>query len=282
MVHVFSKSRRVPLIIKLGAGFLAFAFAILVADAGRQDSSNPSAMVQNIAAIFAPLVTPNSPGVAVLLVKDGRKLFERGYGLRDLHSAAKIDSRTNFRLASCTKQFTAMAIMLLVHDGKLRYEQKLTDVFPDFPSYGKSISIRNLLNHTGGLPDYETLMEQPKNKRKWNEDHQIQDAEVLAVLEQTDHGMFPPGTQWYYSNSGYVVLGLVVAKVAGQPFPEFLRERIFTPLKMNNTVAYEKAKTKSPIALTATPSKRTPGSKPTRALLPPRSAMGASILRWKT
>ncbi len=138
MVHVFSKtSCRIPLIVKLGAGFLAFAFAILAANAGRQDPSNPSATAQNIDAIFAPLVTSNSPGVAVLVVKDGRKLFERGYGLRDLHSAAKIDSRTNFRLASCTKQFTAMAIMLLVHDGKLRYEQKLTDSLSRFPELRK-------------------------------------------------------------------------------------------------------------------------------------------------
>jgi CubicO group peptidase (beta-lactamase class C family) len=135
-----------------------------------------------------------------------------------------------------------MAIMLLVHDGKLRYDHKLTDVFPDFPVYGKSISIRNLLNHTGGLQDYETLMEQAGTKGKWTGDHQIQDAEVLTLLKQTDHGMFPPGTQWYYSNSGYVVLGLIVAKVSGQPFPEFLRERIFAPLKMDHTVAYVKGK----------------------------------------
>jgi len=135
-----------------------------------------------------------------------------------------------------------MAIMLLVHDGKLRYDQKLTDVFRDFPAYGKSISIRNLLNHTGGLQDYETLMEQAGNREKWTEDHQIQDAEVLTLLERTDHGMFAPGTQWYYSNSGYVVLGLIVAKVSGQPFPEFLRERISAPLKMDDTVAYVKGK----------------------------------------
>ena len=190
--------------------------------------------------MFTPLVTRNSPGVAVLVVKDGRKVFERGYGLRDLRGPAKIDPRTNFRLASCSKQFTAMAIMLLVHDGKLSYDQKLTDIFPDFAAYGKSISIRNLLNHTGGLQDYETLMKRPDNKGKWTDDHQIQDAEVLTLLEQTDHGMFPPGTQWYYSNSGYVVLGLIVAKVSGQPFPEFLRQRIFAPLKMDHTQAYVK------------------------------------------
>jgi CubicO group peptidase (beta-lactamase class C family) len=233
-------SLSVPLFIKAAAGFLVFS--IIPATAGGQEPSNPSTMVQNIDAILAPLVTPRAPGVAVLVVKDGKKLFERGYGLRDLYSAAKIDPRANFRLASCSKQFTAMAIMLLVHDGKLRYDHKLTDVFPDFPVYGKSISIRNLLNHTGGLQDYETLMEQAGTKGKWTGDHQIQDAEVLTLLKQTDHGMFPPGTQWYYSNSGYVVLGLIVAKVSGQPFPEFLRERIFAPLKMDHTVAYVKGK----------------------------------------
>ena len=176
----------------------------------------------------------------MLVVKDGKKLFERGYGLRELGSAAKIDPSTNFRLASCSKQFTAMAIMLLVHDGKLQYDQKLSEIFRDFPAYGKSISIRNLLNHTGGLQDYETLMEQPGTKGKWTDDHQIQDAEVLTLLEQTDQGMFRPGTQWYYSNSGYVVLGLIVAKVSGQTFPEFLHQRIFAPLKMDHTVAYVK------------------------------------------
>jgi CubicO group peptidase (beta-lactamase class C family) len=231
-----------PLLIKLAAGFLVFTG--MVANARAQSPPKPSARGSKIEAIFASMVAPNSPGFAVLVVKDGRKLFERGYGLRDLHTATKIDPRTNFRLASCSKQFTAMAIMLLVHDGKLRYDQKLTDVFPDFPAYGKSISIRNLLNHTAGLRDYETLMEdeQRGTQGKWADDHQIQDAEVLTLLEQTDHGMFPPGTQWYYSNSGYVVLGSIVAKVSGQPFPEFLRQRIFAPLKMEHTLAYVKGR----------------------------------------
>jgi CubicO group peptidase (beta-lactamase class C family) len=224
---------------ELAAAFLAFAVAA-IANTAAQDPSNPPAMAQEIDAIFAPLVTPNSPGAAVLVIKDGQKLFERGYGLRHLHTAAKIDPLTNFRLASCSKQFTAMAIMLLVHDGKLRYDQKLTEIFPNFPAYGKSISIRNLLNHTAGLQDYETLMEQPKHKGKWTDDHQIQDTEVLTLLEQSDHGMFPPGTQWYYSNSGYVVLGLIVTKVSGQLFPEFLHQRIFAPLQMEHTLAYVK------------------------------------------
>jgi CubicO group peptidase (beta-lactamase class C family) len=196
-------------------------------------------------AIFSPLANANSPGLAVLVRRNGRTAFERGYGARELRFFAKIDPQTNFRLASCSKQFTAMSIMLLVHDGKLRYDDKLTDVVPDFPAYGKSITIRNLLNHTSGLPDYEDLMaaaEKRKGVPLWTPTRQIQDAEVLDLLIQEAAGKFAPGTQWSYSNSGYVVLGLVAAKISGQPFREFLRERIFAPLKMSQTVAYEKGK----------------------------------------
>src|SRR6266478_306390 len=196
-------------------------------------------------AIFSPLADDQSPGAAVLVRKDGRTVFERGYGARELRTFAKIDAQSNFRLASCSKQFTAMSVMLLVHDGKLRYEDKLTDVFPDFPAYGKAISIRHLLNHTSGLPDYEDLMaaeEKRKGAAIWSETRQIQDAEVLDLLKQEKTGKFAPGARWSYSNSGYVILGLVVAKLSGQPFPEFLRERICAPLKMNPTVAYVKGK----------------------------------------
>ena len=181
----------------------------------------------------------------MLVRKDGRTVFERGYGARDLRSLSRIDPQTNFRLASCSKQFTAVSVMLLVHDGKLRYDDKLTDVFPDFPAYGKAITIRYLLNHTSGLLDYEDLMaaaEKRKGASIWTPSHQIQDAEVLELLKQEKTGRFAPGTQWSYSNSGYVVLGLVVARVAGKPFGEFLRERIFAPLKMTQTIAYQKGK----------------------------------------
>jgi len=205
--------------------------------------STEDRMAPALDAIFSPLANASSPGLAVLVRKDGRTAFQRGYGARELRSFAKIDLQTNFRLASCSKQFTAMSIMLLVHDGKLRYNDKLTDVFPDFPAYGKTITIRNLLNHTSGLPDYEDLMaaaEKRKGAPLWTSTHQIQDAEVLNLLKQERSGKFPPGTQWSYSNSGYVVLGLVMAKVSGKPYREFLRERIFSPLKMSQTVAYEK------------------------------------------
>jgi CubicO group peptidase (beta-lactamase class C family) len=196
-------------------------------------------------AIFSPLADPSSPGLAVLVRKEGRTVFERGYGARELRSFAKIDPQTNFRLASCSKQFTAMSIMLLVHDGELHYDDKLNDVFSDFPAYGKAITIRNLLNHTSGLPDYEDLMaaaEKRKGARIWTRTHQIQDDEVLDLLKQEAAAKFAPAAQWSYSNSGYVVLGLVVARISGKPFREFLHERIFVPLKMSQTIAYQEGK----------------------------------------
>jgi CubicO group peptidase (beta-lactamase class C family) len=197
---------------------------------------------EQIDQIFAELNSTVAPGAAVLVKENGRTIFERGYGVTDLRTLHKIDAHTNFRLASCTKQFTAMAIMLLVHDGKLHYEDRLTDVFPEFPAYGKAITIRNLLNHTSGLLDYEDLMPQTPESTPEEKLSQIKDAGVLEILEQQKTTKFPPGTKWDYSNSGYAVLAMVVGKVSGQPFGDFLHARIFSPLKMDATLAYEKGK----------------------------------------
>jgi CubicO group peptidase (beta-lactamase class C family) len=190
-------------------------------------------LAARIDGIFSPVVDAKSPGVAVLVRKDGRTLFERGYGVRDLRTLAKIDGATDFRLASFTKQFTAMAAMLLVHDGKLRYDEPLTEIFPEFPAYGRTVAIRNLLTHTSGLPDYEDLMDST-----WTPTHQIQDEEVLRLLERQEKPKFAAGTRWAYSNSGYVLLGLIVAKISHQRFGDVLNRRIFQPLHMDHTLAF--------------------------------------------
>jgi len=224
---------------------LIIVFLVLVCASQRQAVGAGDDLAAQLDPIFSALTKDKSPGVAVLVRKDGRTVFERGYGVRDLRSLSRIDPQTNFRLASCSKQFTAVSVMLLVHDGKLRYDDKLTDVFPDFPAYGKAITIRYLLNHTSGLLDYEDLMaaaEKRKGASIWTPSHQIQDAEVLKLLKQEKTGKFASGTQWSYSNSGYVVLGSVVARISGEPFGEFLRKRIFDPLRMSQTVAYQKGK----------------------------------------
>ncbi|HEX3745653.1 MAG TPA: serine hydrolase domain-containing protein [Bryobacteraceae bacterium] len=212
------------------AAALLITGAALAADGSRID------------AIFAPLVEGKSPGCAVLVRQSGSTVFERGYGVRDLRSMAPIRGDTDFRLASFTKQFTAMAAMLLVNDGKLRYDETLPEIFPGFPAYGRAITVRHLLTHTSGLPDYEDLMD----GGRWSETRQIQDDEVLALLENQSAGRFAPGTSWAYSNSGYVLLGLTVAKASGMPFGEFLKRRIFAPLHMDRTLAFRQGKNTVP------------------------------------
>lgn len=217
---------------------------LLAAPPISQERNTADSKNKEIAKIFDGIATDKMPGLAVLVKKDGRVVFERGYGVKELRTNSKIDARTNFRLASVTKQFTAMAVMLLVHDKKLKYETTLGEIFPEFPDYGKKITVRQLLNHTGGLPDYEELMDAAeKEKGKiWSSEKQIQDAEVLQLLEKDTKGKFAAGTKWDYSNSGYVVLGFIVSKVSGKSYGEFLRERIFAPLNMADTVVYQKRK----------------------------------------
>ena len=219
---------------------MLFASAISAVTASAQGSST------QIDAIFASLKSTNAPGVAVLVIHDSKPVFRRGYGVTDLRTLHPIDEHTNFRLASFTKQFTAAAIMLLAHDGKLHYDDHLTDFFPEFPAYGKSITVRNLLNHTSGLPDYEDLLMKQYPNTPDEKVPQILDAGVLKLLEQQSGGKFAPGSKWEYSNSGYAVLAMIVEKVSGKSFGEFLQERVFSPLKMKNTLAYEKGKNEVP------------------------------------
>ena len=136
--------------------------------------------------------------------------------------------------------------MLLVREGKLHYDDHLTDLFPEFPAYGKPITVRNLLNHTSGLPDYEDILTKQYPDTPEEKIPQMHDAGVLKLLEQQTSSKFPAGAKWEYSNSGYAVLAMIVEKVSGKAFGQFLQERIFTPLKMTNTLAYEKGKNEVP------------------------------------
>ena len=212
----------------------------LLAMAARAADENR--MTAKVDAIFANFKSSDAPGLAVLVVKDGKRVFERGYGVSDLRTKQKIGAETNFRLASVSKEFTAMAIMLLVHDQKLSYSDRLNDIFPGFPEYGKAIAIQQLLTHTSGLLDYEDLMAKQYGNIADEQIPQIKDAGVLELLKKEKTTKFEPGAKWDYSNSAYCVLAMVVEKVSGKPFASFLSERIFSPLKMDHTIAYEKGK----------------------------------------
>jgi CubicO group peptidase (beta-lactamase class C family) len=215
---------------------MSFALLFLTISAWAQVSA------REIDNVFAGLKSDDAPGAAVLVIRNGDTLFQHGYGVTDLRTKRRIDEHTNFRLASFTKQFTAACITLLVHDGKLHYDDQLGNLFPEFPAYGKKITVRNLLNHTSGLPDYEDILTRQYPNTPDDKIPQILDAGVLKLLEAETAAKFPAGTKWDYSNSGYAVLAMIVERVSGKPFGEFLRERIFTPLGMSHTLAYQKGK----------------------------------------
>ncbi len=225
-----------------GIGRVIGGFAVLMALLSLSSAAPAQVSAAAIDSLFARFVSAHDPGCAVLVIKDRQPVFRKGYGVADLRTLQRIGPKTNFRLASLTKQFTAMAVMLLVHDGKLHYEDHLTDVFPDFPAYGKAITIRQVLNHTSGLVDYEDIMAKQYAGIADDKIPQIRDAGVLDLLKQVTGTKFTPGTRWEYSNSGYVVLAMVVEKRSGMSFGDFLRQRIFTPLGMTGTIAYEKGK----------------------------------------
>lgn len=221
---------------------LVLTFAGALADTS--SAAQKVVELKQIDTITSSLSKPGDPGYAVLVKAGPKIIFAKGYGIRELGKPAKIGPNTNFRLASVTKQFTAMAIMLLVHDGKLRYEDRLNDIWPDFPAYGKAITVRELLTHTSGIRDYSNLMEAEEKAHgpRWSAEKQISDAEVLELLQAQTSGEFAPGTNWEYSNSGYVVLGLMVAKASGMPYEDFLQKRIFAPTGMSHSVVYVKGK----------------------------------------
>lgn len=173
------------------------------------------------------------PGAAVMVIKNGKILAKKTYGLANLEEKIPVHSGTNFRLASVTRQFTAMGIMMLVERGKMAFDDSLRKFFPGFPDYASNITIRHLLQHTGGLIDYESLLADTATV-------QVLDNEVLNMMMAQDSTYFPPGTEYRYSNSAYAVLAMVIAKVSGLSFAQFLAENIFKPLEMSHTVAYEK------------------------------------------
>lgn len=168
------------------------------------------------------------PGASVLVLRDGHVVERASYGLADLEARVPVTPRTNFRLASMTKQFTAAAIGILARRGALSYDDPITRFLPALPPYARAISIRQLLTHTSGLIDYEDLIPNERSE-------QVSDLDVLHMVEKTDHTLFPPGTKYQYSNTGYVLLGLIVANASGMPFGEFLKREIFEPLGMRGT-----------------------------------------------
>lgn len=165
----------------------------------------------------------------VLIADKGVPVYERALGLRDVNTGEKVDTESIFELASVSKQFTAMAIMMLHQGGKLSYEDSLEKFIPGLPYQG--VTIRHLLNHTSGLPDYQDIMDKhwDKSKVAGNKDN------IEYLAKYAPPVLFSPGTKYEYSNTGYMLLGSIVEAASGHDFIAFCKTHIFVPLKMTST-----------------------------------------------
>lgn len=178
------------------------------------------------------------PGLALVIIKNGKPVFQKNYGSALLQPQQPVTAVSNFRLASVTKQFTAACVLQLVDKGLLHFDNTLYQLFDGFPDWAKKVTLRQLLNHTSGIKDYEDDVADTAMHP------QIKDAGVLTLVKKYDSTYFEPGSAYRYSNTAYALLALVVEKKSGVSFGRYLEKNIFKPLKMNHSVAHEEGITK--------------------------------------
>ena len=162
----------------------------------------------------------------ILVAENGKVIYRKAFGYANKETKQLLKPEFCFDLASVSKQFTAMGIMILKERNKLSYDDKIMKYFPEFPAYGKDITVRNLLNNISGMPNYEAFA---------NKDN-LTNAEILKIIEEREVSDANIGEQYVYNNAGYVMLGLIIEKVSNMSLAEFLKENIFRPLKMKNTL----------------------------------------------
>lgn len=162
------------------------------------------------------------PGVALAVLRDGKLILAKGYGLANVEHQVPVKPETIFQSGSMGKQFTATAVMMLMEEGKLNLDDKISKFFPDAPATWEKITVRHLLTHTSGMTDYPPGFD---FRRDYTEE------ELFHQIKAVPLG-FQPGEKWAYSNLAYVTLGILIHKVSGQFYGEFLRDRVFKPLQM--------------------------------------------------
>jgi CubicO group peptidase (beta-lactamase class C family) len=191
-------------------------------------AQDPSARID---AIFQAWDKPATPGASVAVIQHGKLVYQKGYGIANLEYDVPIKPETIFHVASVSKQFTAMSIVLLENDGKLSIDDDVHKYLTELPDYGRKITLRNLMQHTSGIRDqWQTL-----GIAGWRLDDVITQQQILGVLFRQKELNFEPGTRHLYSNGGYSLLAEVVGRVSGKPLPEFCDERIYRPLGMTRT-----------------------------------------------
>lgn len=196
----------------------------------------PAEVQQDIEALFAEY--EDQPGCNVGIFQNGKIIYQKSFGYANLDHDIKVKPETVFEAASITKQFTAACIQLLAQEGKLQLDDPVRKYVPEIPAYKEGvITIRQLLHHTSGLRDYLALIH--LSGSSW--DIPFDEAQALAMLVRQNELCFVPGTKYAYSNSGYLLLGIIVKRLSGKSLGDYMQENLFEPLGMTHTFIYENA-----------------------------------------
>ena len=187
--------------------------------------------------IVSPVMNTQTPGMVLLAARGKDILLHKAYGMADLQRGIPITTKSQFAIASNTKQFTCFALMMLKDRGLLHYDDAIADFFPDFPAYRHRVTIRHLMNHCSGIPEY---IESP-SWLAWEKAACADTAELLDFISALDDLKFEPGSRFSYCNSGYVMLGNIIEQLTYMPFGKFLEKEIFLPAGMHCACAPDSA-----------------------------------------
>ena len=209
---------------------LVLVFISLTLASAQSDRATVDKSAEKVDALFAEWIKPDSPGCALAVIKDGQIIYKRGYGMANLDYGIPITSASVFNIASVSKQFTAMSIMLLAKQRKLSLDDDIRKYMPEWPQYQRTITIRNLINQTSGIREYSHLMAAAGIRFQ-----DATDEEVFKILTRQKELNFEPGEEYLYSNSNYFLLAQIVKSVSGKSLRQFAEENIFKPLGMLNT-----------------------------------------------
>ena len=211
---------------------LSLMFCSLVSCYGQDRKKVPASIERQVDSIFSKYNNLESPGVAISVIKDGEVILKKGYGSANLEHQVPIDpSSSVFNIASVSKQVTAFAALLLAEQNKLSLDDDVRKHLPELPEFGKIIKLRHLANHTSGMRSDLQLL----GMAGWRPGDVIAKENILQILYRQKELNFEPGEDFQYSNSGFILLAEVVAKVSGKTFTEFINENIFKPLQMNDS-----------------------------------------------
>jgi CubicO group peptidase (beta-lactamase class C family) len=210
-----------------------FLFLLLTISLTTQSIAQPLAIgpekIKSLDSLYRITFPSSDPGAIIIVAQGGRPVFKKAYGMANLENNVLLNTDHKMGIGSISKQFAAISILLLQQDGKLNIKDDIRKYLPAYNTYGKTITIENILSHTSGIPSYTEMYGFDTISNKTISNYQ------LVKFFEKQPLLFDPGTNWSYTNSGYVLAGLIVEKITGKPFNDFLQQRIFKPLLMTET-----------------------------------------------